>query len=74
MYVARVLCSDAACADERTVEIATIAELEALACDCGCTFEVIGWPDWADEEIAEAIVLRLRRGRRPGGGPLRHAA
>ena len=76
MYVARLLCSDAACAEERTAEVVTIAELEALACDCGGTFAVVGWPDWADEEIAEAIILRLRRGRGrgSGAGPLRRAA
>ena len=28
----------------------------------------------ADEEIAEAIILRLRRGHGRGAGPLRHAA
>ena len=72
MFVARLICSDAACADERTAEVATLAELDALACDCGCSLEVVAWPDWADEEVAEAIILRLRREGR--GRPLRSAA
>jgi hypothetical protein len=64
MFVARLTCSDADCAQERTAEVATVAELEALACDCGAALEVIAWPDWTDEEIAEAIVVRLRREQR----------
>ncbi len=74
MYVARLVCSDVACADERTAEAATIAELEVLACECGCSFAVIGWPDWSDQESAEAVVVRLGRRRARGAGPLRHAA
>jgi hypothetical protein len=81
MYVARLVCSDAECAEEQSFEVATLAELELLACDCGCTLEVIAFPDWTDEEIAAAIVRRLRlesdRGREArgaGAGPLRHAA
>ena len=58
------------CAQEHTAEVATVAELEALACECGCTFEVIGWPDWADDDVAEAIIVRLRR----RGDDLRRAA
>jgi hypothetical protein len=52
MFVARLICSDTDCAEEATVEAASLAELEALLCDCGCAFEVIGWPDWA--EVAAA--------------------
>ena len=72
MFVARLICSDPDCADDLTAEVATIAELEALACDCGCAFEVIGWPDWSDEAIAEAIILRLRQ--ESSESPLRRAA
>ena len=74
MYVARLVCSDVACAEERTVEAATLPELELLACACGCSFAVIGWPDWSDEASAEAVVVRLGRRRPRGDGPLRHAA
>ena len=72
MYVARLICSDAECAEEQRFEVATLAELELLACGCGCTLELIAFPDWTDEEIAEAIVVRLRR--ETGGASLRHAA
>jgi hypothetical protein len=71
VLVARMICSDPECAEEMTAEAATLPELEAMACNCGCALEIIGWPDWADDEIAEAIIVRLRR---PGGGPLRRAA
>ena len=72
MYVARLVCSDAECAEEHDFEVATLAELDLLACECGCALEVIAFPDYSDEGIAEAIVLRLRR--EPGGDPLLHAA
>ena len=45
MYVARLICSDEACAEEILAEARTLAELETLACDCGCALAVIGWPD-----------------------------
>ena len=69
--MARLICSDPDCAEEQTAEAATVAELEALACECGCTLEIVGWPDWADDEIAEAIVVRLRRRT---SAPVRRAA
>jgi hypothetical protein len=72
MFVARLICSDPECPEERAVEAATVAELEALACECGCALEIVGWPDWADEDVAEAIVVRLRRGS--DGRPVRRAA
>ena len=60
MYIARLVCSDEACAEEVTLEAATLAELEALICDCGCALEVIGWPDVAAEPLAEVIMLRVQ--------------
>ena len=60
MFVARLICSDARCAAEHTAESVTAAELETLLCDCGCVFEVIGWPDWLDEP-AEVVALTVRR-------------
>jgi hypothetical protein len=64
MYVARLICSDVACAQELTAEAATLAELETLACECGCALELIGWPDSVEASLAEVIPLR----RRPHGG------
>ena len=60
MYSARLVCSDEACAEEVTLEAATLAELETLICDCGCALEVIGWPDVAAEPLAEVIMLRVQ--------------
>ena len=60
VYVARLICSDAACAAEVAAEAATLRELETLVCDCGCALEPIGWPDSVDEPAAEVISLRVR--------------
>ena len=60
MYIARLVCSDEACAEEVTLEAATLAELETLICDCGCALELIGWPDVAAEPLAEVIMLRVQ--------------
>ncbi|HEX8101021.1 MAG TPA: hypothetical protein VF533_00275 [Solirubrobacteraceae bacterium] len=68
MFVARVICSDTDCADERVVEAATLAELEALMCDCGCVLHIIGWPDWLEPRPSAVVALPARR------PPLRDAA
>jgi hypothetical protein len=60
MYIARLVCSDEACAEELTQETATLAELETLLCDCGCALEVIGWPDVAAEPLADVVMLRVQ--------------
>ena len=60
MYVARLVCSDEACAAEVAAEAGTLRELETLVCDCGCALELIGWPDSVDEPVAEVISLRVR--------------
>jgi hypothetical protein len=67
MFVARLTCSDAACAAEVTAEGRSIADLAALVCECGCALEIVAWPDWI-EEPAEVVALRIDRGE------LRHAA
>ena len=54
MYVARLICSDERCADEILAEARTLEELETLACDCGCGFELIGWPDDASDDADDA--------------------
>jgi len=70
MYVARLICSDEACAEEVTLEVATLAELETLLCDCGCALAVVGWPDEAVEPVAEVVMLRPRAGgREPAADP-----
>jgi hypothetical protein len=64
MFVARLVCSDPACAAELTATARLAPELETLLCECGCALEVIGWPDWLDEP-AEVVALRVERGRLP---------
>jgi hypothetical protein len=64
MYIARLVCSDEACADEALAEARTLEELETFACDCGCGLAIVGWPDHADESAATAAVIAL--GRRSG--------
>jgi hypothetical protein len=59
VLVARLLCSDPACAEEIAAEARTLRELEVLACECGCGLEVIGFPDRVEE--AELVVLRGER-------------
>lgn len=48
MLVARLICSDPDCTAEAEARAGTLADLETLACDCGCSLEVIGWPDADD--------------------------
>jgi len=60
MYLARLVCSDVECAEQSTTETMTLRELEKLVCDCGCAFEVIGFPDVAAEPLAEVILLKAR--------------
>ena len=56
VFVARLICSDTACAAELTADGRSVEELGSLLCDCGCALEIIGWPDWVDEP-ADVIVL-----------------
>ena len=65
MYTARLVCSDPACAEEIAAEAATLHELEALLCDCGCALTVVGWPDVDAEPLAQVIMLRVGRGACP---------
>lgn len=56
MFVARLICSDTDCAEELEVEAPSVEELDWLLCDCGCTLEIIAWPDAV---FREAQVIRL---------------
>jgi uncharacterized protein (UPF0210 family) len=53
VFVARLICSDPACAEavEAVEAVAlTLEELETLACDCGCALQMLGWPDVLEPE------------------------
>jgi hypothetical protein len=46
LFLARLVCSEAACAgDVVEVPATTFGELESLACECGCALHVVAWPD-----------------------------
>lgn len=51
------------CSEERCRVVAEftgpVEELEALLCDCGCTLQVAGWPEWVGEPADpwELVVL-----------------
>ena len=40
MFLALLICSDEACADELEAT-GSLEEFEALACDCGCALQVL---------------------------------
>jgi len=61
MFVARLICSGPDCADEEHLEAPTLAELEALACDCGCALLIVGWPDWVEPRADLVVSLPPRR-------------
>jgi hypothetical protein len=58
MLVARLLCSDPACAEPFEARARTLAELATLACDCGCGLEVLALSLGPDDDP----------GPGPGGG------
>ena len=56
MVRARLVCSDDGC--EAVFEaLGPLEEVEALACDCGCSLQVLAWPEPADG--GETLVLEL---------------
>ena len=50
------------CSEDRCSEVyeayGPLPEIEALACDCGCGLEIVGWPD-AVENGRTAVELEL---------------
>ena len=49
MFHARIICSDGDCAE--TFEAwGTLEELEALACDCGCSLEILSLGEAGDAD------------------------
>ena len=52
---ARLICSEEGC--EVVVEaIGPLAEIEALACDCGCALAIVGWPEPVDAADAALTI------------------
>ena len=48
MWLARLICTDDGCAVEHEVSAPSLAELEVLACSCGCALHVVGFADHVD--------------------------
>lgn len=66
MYIARLICSDESCAERLVAEAETLEELGAMACECGCTYQVLGIPDFVEESAVVIPLHRHRRRARPG--------
>jgi hypothetical protein len=62
VYVARLICSDEACAEQALAEAQTLEELETLVCDCRCALVVIGWPDDLDDSVGQGVVVSFDLG------------
>jgi hypothetical protein len=59
VFLARLICSDEECTEVFEARAATLAQLEALACDCGCSLEIVGWADWLDQrDVSSSYELR----------------
>jgi len=41
LFLARLICSDVDCAERDEAVVGSLAELDLLACDCGCTLELL---------------------------------
>jgi hypothetical protein len=52
------LCSGEGCA-EVFEALGPLEEVQALACECGCSLEVLAWPEPAERGAAETLVLEL---------------
>jgi len=60
VFIARLICSEEECTDVFEAHAATLAELEALACGCGCALQLLGWADHTDDVPDEpGYVLAL---------------
>ena len=58
VLIAELLCSDEDCAELTERIVGHAAELEALACDCGCTFVVLSVSGWtpADTRLRALVA------------------
>jgi hypothetical protein len=59
MFIALLICSDESCAEELE-SWGTLEELEASACDCGCSLQVLAVSEVEFEEaVAPAAYAAL---------------
>lgn len=52
LFLARLICSDVECVERAEERVASLSGLDALACDCGCTFELLAVSLEAEEPVA----------------------
>jgi hypothetical protein len=57
VIVVRLICTDQDCAVVLEQFVPTLAELDALACECGCTLHVIEVAEW--EPAAPGLGRRV---------------
>jgi hypothetical protein len=57
MFIAQLICSEPACPEMYEARAATLAELEALACDCGCGLQLVRVAE--DEHDGRPVLLEL---------------
>jgi hypothetical protein len=57
MFIAQLICSEPPCTEEYEARAATLAELEALACDCGCGLQLVRVAE--GEHDGRAVTLEL---------------
>jgi hypothetical protein len=59
MLIARLICSAPECTEVYEARGATLAELDALACDCGCGLELVRVAEGEHDERRGTLELLL---------------
>jgi hypothetical protein len=57
MFIAQLICSEPECPDVYEACAATLAELEALACECGCGLQLVRVTEGEDD--GRRVTLEL---------------
>ena len=61
MFIARIVCSDWECAEEREVTIESLDELDELTCECSHGFALISVSELRDSDRGQLVELPRRR-------------
>ena len=59
VFIAELLCPDVSCAEPFEARSATLAELEALVCDCGCALRITRVADLVDDRDETLLFVAL---------------
>ena len=65
MFIARIVCSDAACTEELEVMVERLDDLERYLCDCGHGFVLLTVSELRDAPGAGSVVSLPERQRAP---------